>query len=359
MPSHLPRAVAVRAPLLASLLALSACGGGGGTDTVSPPPPRTNHPPAAANACVAVPSASASITDSLPASDPDGDALVYQITAQPVNGQLNAEPGGRYTYTPTARGMDRFSYRAIDPAGLVSNEATVYLLVDGVVRIMPLGDSITEGVTVGQPDPGQPPLEQRVGYRARLYNALESLSSSYGIGFVGSQRAGAAVMADADHEGHGGWCDDAPCTANPKGDTISANVEQFLRNNPPDIVLLHIGTNNFDPDPTGVQTILDRISNWAATNNPVSVFVARIIPALDGRPVTVFNDNVVGIAYDRPRTRVRMVDQQSVLQVPGDPDWADATLMADNVHPNQTGYDRMAERWRLDLVASGVLPTCE
>jgi lysophospholipase L1-like esterase len=32
--------------------------------------------------------------------------------------------------------------------------------------------------------------------------------------------------------------------------------------------------------------------------------------------------------------------------------------MADNLHPNQQGYDKMAEKWENDILNAGVLPSC-
>jgi len=34
------------------------------------------------------------------------------------------------------------------------------------------------------------------------------------------------------------------------------------------------------------------------------------------------------------------------------------TDMGDNLHPNQTGYDKMADKWKADLVNAAILPTC-
>jgi len=33
--------------------------------------------------------------------------------------------------------------------------------------------------------------------------------------------------------------------------------------------------------------------------------------------------------------------------------------IADNLHPNQDGYNKMADRWRSDILNAGVLPTCQ
>jgi lysophospholipase L1-like esterase len=64
------------------------------------------------------------------------------------------------------------------------------------------------------------------------------------------------------------------------------------------------------------------------------------------------------IATDRPAVKVYHVDQQGTLQIPGQPNTADSTLMTDNLHPNQTGYDKMADKWKADLIILGVLPSC-
>jgi hypothetical protein len=32
--------------------------------------------------------------------------------------------------------------------------------------------------------------------------------------------------------------------------------------------------------------------------------------------------------------------------------------MYDNVHPNLTGYNKVADKWKADMLTSGVLPNC-
>ncbi|MFB9413576.1 hypothetical protein ACFFSQ_36150, partial [Dactylosporangium matsuzakiense] len=66
----------------------------------------------------------------------------------------------------------------IGPAGAESN---------GGVRVMPLGDSITEGTQV----PG--------GYRIGLWQRLAA--GGYRVDFVGSQYNGPSSLGDHDHEG--------------------------------------------------------------------------------------------------------------------------------------------------------------
>ena len=62
-------------------------------------------------------------------------------------------------------------------------------------RIMPLGNSITEGYLDGMIDP-----EERVGYREKLYSDL--VDEGYDIDFVGSLNQG--LFADPWHEGQSG-----------------------------------------------------------------------------------------------------------------------------------------------------------
>ena len=91
---------------------------------------------------------------------------------------------------------------------------------NGGVRVMPLGDSITDGFSV----PG--------GYRIGLWQRLAA--GGYRVDFVGSQFNGPASLGDHDHEGHSGW----------RIDQIDANIVNWLRTTTPRTVLLHIGTND-------------------------------------------------------------------------------------------------------------------
>lgn len=321
-----------------------------------------NQPPAANNACVTT-SINTPISGALSATDPEGQAVTYALGAGGGKGSVNIDANGNYSYTPSNssfRGMDKFTYQVTDSLGQ-SSTGTITVLIDSVtpgrVRIMPLGDSITAGY------PGDGSTEPFwVGYRRKLYNDLTALNpTKFGVDFVGSvTTTGASAnppLADRDHEGHGGWCDDAPCSGG--FGNIADSVTGFLNSNPPDVILLHIGTNDFNTSSAGVNTILNNISTWAQSNYPVTVFVARIIPSVDGSlNVNLFNNNVEAIATDRTDVKVYMVGQQGVLQLPGKPNNADPSLMEGNLHPNQTGYDVMADKWNLDMLGTGALPTC-
>ena len=324
-----------------------------------------NQPPEANNACVSTP-VNTPVSGALSATDPEGQSVTYALGAQGGKGTVNIDVNGNYSYTPNSssfRGMDKFTYEVTDSLNQ-SSTGTVTVLIDSVtpgrVRIMPLGDSITSGY------PGDDSTEPFwVSYRRKLYNDLTALNPTmFGVDFVGSVTdTGASAnppLADRDHEGQDGWCDDnnPTCTVS-GGQNIASSVIGFLNSNPADIILLHIGTNHFNTSSAGVNTILNNISTWAQSNHPVTVFVARIIPSVNGNlNVNTFNNNVEAIATDRTDVKVYSVDQQGVLQLPGQPNNANPGLMGDNLHPTQTGYDMLADKWKLDMLGAGVLPTC-
>jgi uncharacterized lipoprotein NlpE involved in copper resistance len=319
-----------------------------------------NQPPVANNSCASTP-VNTPVAGALSATDPEGQSLTYALAAQGGKGTVNIDISGNYSYTPNSpslRGVDKFTYQVTDAGGKASI-GSAWVLIDGAVRIMPLGDSITAG------ELGNGSTEAFwVSYRRKLYNDLSALNpAQFGVNFVGSVTTGASAsppLGDLDNEGHDGWCDDNNpfCTVS-GGANIAASVNGFLNNNPADIILLHIGTNHFNTDNSGVDTILNNISTWAQANHPVTVFVARIIPARDGSlDVNTFNNAVAAIAIDRPAVKVYMVNQQAALQLPGLPNNADPALMGNILHPNQTGYDKMADTWKADLTSLGALPSC-
>lgn len=64
---------------------------------------------------------------SLKVSDPEGEAMTYQVIRQPKRGTVELHSDGTFTYTPKKNkvGVDSFVYTATDVSGKVSREATV------------------------------------------------------------------------------------------------------------------------------------------------------------------------------------------------------------------------------------------
>ncbi len=67
----------------------------------------------------------------LPATDPDGDNLTYEITKDPKRGTVELQEDGTYTYTPNDNkvGKDSFQFRVTDEAGKTSEPATVSIMI--------------------------------------------------------------------------------------------------------------------------------------------------------------------------------------------------------------------------------------
>ncbi|WP_260478710.1 non-reducing end alpha-L-arabinofuranosidase family hydrolase [Kibdelosporangium aridum] len=184
------------------------------------------------------------------------------------------------------------------------------------VRIMPLGDSITHGGSIG-------------GYRLDLGTKLRAAGRT--IDFVGSMTDGPASMPDRNHEGHPGWTIAQ----------IDANVVNWLRTYNPRTILLHIGTNDmYGSDPAGaprrLSTLIDRITAQSPNSD---LFVATIIPIrFADQTVRNFNNAVKPMVRAKASAgkRVHLVDMYPSVPV------AD---LPDGIHPNAAGYSKMATTW--------------
>ena len=213
------------------------------------------------------------------------------------------------------------------------------------IKVMPLGDSITTGKYSGDDITDPAGAGDDIGYRKDLQELLTG--AGYTVDFVGSQENGAVYpFSDPQHEGHNGQTDTY----------IAANIynnnggENWLSQNPPDVVLLHIGTNALNTDPSDVEDILDEIDEYQSdTGRAVTVFVARIIDMAPNNPlVTQFNDNVEAMVQGRADygAELFMVDMQDGAGIIYDNYKDDpAGDMFDNLHPYETGYNKMANAW--------------
>jgi len=191
---------------------------------------------------------------------------------------------------------------------------------NGGVRVMPLGDSITEGTQV----PG--------GYRIGLWQRLAA--AGYRNDFVGSQFNGPAALGDHDHEGHPGW----------RIDQVDASITGWVTATRPRTVLLHLGTNdvlqnyNLSSAPARLSTLIDHIT---AAAPEADVFVATIIPLASASQETAgraFNATIPGIVQTKVNAgrHVHLVDMHAALTT------AD---LIDGIHPTAGGYDKMAAAW--------------
>jgi acyl-CoA thioesterase I len=204
---------------------------------------------------------------------------------------------------------------------LCANAAEVGL--PPAVRIMPLGDSITEGASGD------------ATWRYWLQKSLEGEGCV--VDYVGSRRGvlrGAPRFSDfdPDHEGHWGWT-----TAQ-----VRAQIDRWASDAKPGIVLLHLGTNDLGDDPQRIAANLAAIVASLRRANPtVEIYLARLIPAagVSDEVMGRTNDAIARLAADRdrPQSRLIVVDQHTGF----DPQ----TDSYDGVHPNESGEKKIAGRW--------------
>ena len=73
-----------------------------------------------------------SVGGCLSAYDPEGDAVSFEITTEPVKGCIDLKQDGSFIYTPgeNKKGRDYFGYKAVDTEGNYSQEATVIIKIE-------------------------------------------------------------------------------------------------------------------------------------------------------------------------------------------------------------------------------------
>lgn len=213
----------------------------------------------------------------------------------------------------------------------------------GNVKIIPVGNSLTYDDFSGD----SRPAGLRTGYRQPLW--LKLSESGFNVDFVGSRTAGqnAVPSFDPHNEGWPGFRDDQ----------VADSIYNWLTRNPADVVLLHIGTNSLDTSSADVRDILNEIDRYELDfNREVWVLLAAIINrAPISSTTSTFNSNVRSMAQQRINNQgdkillVNMENEADLvysIQPVGD--------MADQIHPNSVGYEKMARLWYRYL--SSILP---
>ena len=202
------------------------------------------------------------------------------------------------------------------------------------LRIMPLGDSITSGME----EFGELDQENIGGYRRFLWQRLKDAGKS--VDFVGSERTGESISPsiDPDNEGHPGW----------RMSDINAITYSTMMQHLPDIVLLHIGTNDLTTvSSDGIKQILDQVATYEThSGKKTLVLVALIIDRQtpDAR-IATFNKNVKEYLQKRifSGDRIKIVDMYGGAKlIPAD--------YTNELHPNSTGYLKMAQVWFKSIV---------
>lgn len=193
------------------------------------------------------------------------------------------------------------------------------------VKIMPLGDSIT----------GSPGC-----WRALLWNQLQA-NGYTNIDFVGTlPPQGCGVAYDGDNEGHGGILATGMVRQNQLPGWLAATT--------PDIVLMHLGTNDVWSS-LSTSTILGAyttlVGQMRASNPAMRILVAQIIP-MNPPTCTTCAQGVVNLDAAIPAWAASLTTAQSPITVVDQwTGFTDATDTGDGVHPNDSGNQKMANRW--------------
>jgi len=195
------------------------------------------------------------------------------------------------------------------------------------VRIMPLGDSITGG-------PGC--------WRALLWDRVQR-SGFTNTDFVGTLPGGGCNVAswDGDNEGHGGFQATGIANQNLLPGWLSATH--------PDIVLMHLGTNdvwNNVPTASILTAFGTLVDQMRASNPSIKILLAQIIPMTPSgctwcpAGVSSLNSAIPGWAAGRSTAQspITVVDQFTGFDSVADTN-------GDGVHPDDSGFQKISDRW--------------
>ncbi len=217
----------------------------------------------------------------------------------------------------------------------------------GRVRVMPLGDSITYGMGAGA---GQ----IAGGYRDPLARAYVTQGKSFSL--VGSDSTNSTaylVATDQQYnEGHTGY----------RIDQIQALINSWQTGARPDVVLLHLGTNDIlqnynlgsgvgNDTSSAIARLGSLISTLYANNSSLKIVLSTLIPIQDiiasgvGKDAYVKNFNGLIASSIMPTflgqgRNIVLVDNYANFVNP-DGSWI-GSRYADYAHPNAMGYGTMA-----------------
>lgn len=216
------------------------------------------------------------------------------------------------------------------------------------LRIMPMGDSITEG-------------DEEGGYRWHLF---EMLTESYALpNFVGHRNGrfrDREGIYDSDHDGYSAYRIDEIADGGGEGSFWNApTVEERLEAWDPRIVLLHAGTNDMqqgyclrgcrqDGIPDVVERLRSLVERICVASPDIYVLVAQIVPANAPKQrvaprIEAFNTYLPGMVagLQAQGYNVRLVDMYTPMLAFPHPD---------GIHPSLEGNRKMAEVWHAAIM---------
>ncbi|MDO4905107.1 MAG: GDSL-type esterase/lipase family protein [Lautropia sp.] len=301
---------------------------------------------------------------------------------------------GAYASTLTDVGQGRLTLATNDWAAVNFHSATTETMVDelgspvsggaapltnsqrtdddDVVRIMFIGDSITQGST--NKGTGATATAAQDSFRRVLWNSLMTDASFPMVDFVGT-RLGTSMHDnnacglnnetaddgtyklpefDTDHFGFWGACVDQVNTALTPA---LASLDSDALRKEPDVAVVHIGTNNLHNN-RGVDSVITQltalIAALRAANDDITILVAQVVPFLvstggeaDPRVATLNSAIAAQIApLSTDKSKVIIVNQNEGFAT---------TLLYDQFHPNDAGEKVIADKWLAALKSNNLL----
>lgn len=179
----------------------------------------------------------------------------------------------------------------------------------GPMRIMPLGDSITEGFRSSDGTGYRGPLDRQL---TRPHVFVGSLTDARGM----------------HHEGHGGWT----------LDQLAAQAQAWTAAAKPGVVLIQGGTNDIRAGDNGSTALADLTRLVAAVRAaaPNAWCLIATIPDLPAETAAK-RQTIRDFNLSFYQLGCRVVDVGGVLTA--------ADYNADKIHPNDGGYAKMAKAW--------------
>lgn len=214
------------------------------------------------------------------------------------------------------------------------------------LKVMPLGDSMTEGY----------PFQNNGGYRLQLWRNFGS--SAANVDFLGSLTGGITLLGDRNHEGHSGFTIAKESATTYGG--ITENLPVWLGPTVnPDVILLMIGTNdvNFnyraETAPERLDRLISVISDTTTGLKPQArLIVASILPIDDSKPQyrpspTDFSRNARAIAYNAAIPEIvarHRASGENVFFYDMNALFTFSDLV-DGLHPTAAGYNKLGDAW--------------
>ena len=195
-------------------------------------------------------------------------------------------------------------------------------------KILAFGDSITSGEYPTEPTPG--------AYRLQLSNNFGSYNLN--VDFIGSQVNQGTNLDDAEHEGHPGWTINELTTLLDEGE---------LKNYKPDIVLLMAGINDILKSSDDASQVIDdlnhSIDRLQEEFSDAQILVSSLTPLDSSIKSEQLANTVEEVNALLPELAAEQGQQVTYVNAGGS--IAPRDLVADGIHPNEEGYQKIGNAW--------------